>query len=112
MSAQSAGALERFTTLLALEHLLRGMHSPVLREADFMAEGFVAQLAGEGSLAVVRPPCVHLEAVRRAEHLVALDAAVHVAEWMRMMKPVRGVGRVEGRVARMDASQQRVQVWR
>lgn len=60
MSAQRAGSLESFTALLALEHFLRGMYSPVLREADFVAEGFVAQLAGEWPFTVVRPPRVNL----------------------------------------------------
>jgi len=53
VSAERAGSLEGFAALLALEYLLRGVHSPVLREADFMAEGFVAQLAGERPFAVV-----------------------------------------------------------
>lgn len=53
MSAERAGSLEGFTALLALEHLLRGVHSPVLREADFVAEGFVAQLAGEWPFTVM-----------------------------------------------------------
>jgi len=60
VSAERAGPLEGFAALLALEHLLRRVHGPVLREADFMAEGLVAQLAGERSFAVVRPPRVHL----------------------------------------------------
>lgn len=109
MSTQSAGALERFAALLALEHLLRGMHGSVLRKADFMAERFIAQLAGKWSLPIVGSPCMHLESVRRAEHLVALDAAVDVAERM-MMEPVSGVGRVQARVTWMNATQQRVQV--
>lgn len=53
MSAERAGSLEGFAALLALEHFLRGMHSPVLRETDFVAEGFVAQLAGEWPFTVV-----------------------------------------------------------
>lgn len=60
MSAEGAGTFERFTALFALEHLLRGMHGSVLRKADFMAEGFIAQLASEGSFAVVGSPRVHL----------------------------------------------------
>lgn len=61
MGSQSTGTLEPFAALLALEHLLRGMHGSVLRQTDLVAEGFVAELAGEGSLAVVRSPCVHLK---------------------------------------------------
>lgn len=60
MSAERAGSLEGLAALLALEHLLRGVHGPVLRETDFVAEGFIAQLAGERPFAVVRPPRVHL----------------------------------------------------
>lgn len=61
MGSQSAGPLEPLAALLALEHLLRGVHGSVLRQADLVAEGFVAELAGEGSLAVVGSPRVHLE---------------------------------------------------
>lgn len=85
MGTECAGSLEGFTALLALEHFLCGMHSPVLRETDFVAEGFVAQLAGERPFTVVRPPRVNLESMRRAEHLVALDAAVDIAERMRVV---------------------------
>lgn len=53
---------------------------PVLAEADLVPEGLVAELAGVGLLAVVRPPGVDLEAVRRGEHLLALHARVQVAE--------------------------------
>lgn len=60
MSAEGAGSLEGFTALLALEYLFRGVHSSVLREADFVAEGFVAQLAREWSFTVVRSPRMHL----------------------------------------------------
>ena len=55
-------------------------YSLVLREADFVSEGLVAQLAGERPLAVVRPPRVDLEAVRRGEDLLALHARVDVAQ--------------------------------
>lgn len=50
--------------------------------------------------------------MRRAEHLVALDTAVNVAERMGMVQPVRRVCRVQRRVTRMNAAQQRVQVRR
>lgn len=53
MSAERAGSLEGFAALLALEYLLRGVHGPMLRETDLMAEGFVAQLAGEWPFTVV-----------------------------------------------------------
>jgi len=53
MSAECAGSLEGFTALLAFEHFLCGVHSPVLRKTNFVAEGFVAQLAGEWSLTIV-----------------------------------------------------------
>jgi len=56
------------------------LHIPVLAEADLVAEGLVAELAGVGLLAVVRPPGVDLEAVGRGEHLLALHARVQVAE--------------------------------
>lgn len=79
------------------------MHGSVLGKADFMAERFIAQLAGKGSLPIVRPPCMHLESVRRAEHLVAFDTAVDVSERM-MMEPMRGVGRVQARVTWMNAT--------
>jgi len=36
------------------------LHIPVLAEADLVAEGLVAELAGVGLLAVVRPPGVDL----------------------------------------------------
>ena len=52
---------------------------PVLAEADLVAERFVADLAGEGPFAVVRAARVHLETVRRREHLLALDAGEGVA---------------------------------
>lgn len=53
MSAERAGSLEGFTALLALEHLLRRVHSPVLCQTDLVAEGFVAQLAGKWPFTVV-----------------------------------------------------------
>lgn len=52
----------------------------MLAQADLVAERFVAQLAGERPLAVVRAPRMHLQAVRRREHFLALDARVHVAQ--------------------------------
>jgi len=55
-------------------------HIPVLAEADLVPEGLVAELAGVGLLAVVRPAGVDLEAVWRGEHLLALHARVQVAE--------------------------------
>lgn len=60
MSTQCTGTFKRFSALLTLEHLFRGVYSSVLSEADLMAERFIAQLAGKGSLAVVGSPCVHL----------------------------------------------------
>jgi len=55
---------------------------------------------------------MYLEPMRRAEHLVALDAAVDIAERMRMMQPVRRVSRMQSWMSRMNAAQQRVQVRR
>lgn len=55
---------------------------------------------------------MYLESVRRAEHLVALDAAVDVAERMGMVQSVRRVRRVQSRMSRMNSAQQRVQVRR
>lgn len=52
----------------------------MLVQAYLGAERFVAQLARERPLAVVRPPGVHLQAMRRGEHFVTLDARVHVSE--------------------------------
>jgi len=60
VGAEGARSLEGFTALLALEYFLRGMHSSVLREADFVAEGFVAQLACEWPFTVVRSPRMYL----------------------------------------------------
>ena len=54
-------------------------YSLVLGEADFVSEGLVAQLAGEGPLAVVGPAGVDLKTVRGGEDLVALEAGVDVA---------------------------------
>lgn len=53
VGTERAGSLESLTALFTLEHLLRGVHGPVLRETDFVAEGLVAQLTGEWSFAVV-----------------------------------------------------------
>jgi len=53
VSAERARSFEGFTALLAFEHFLCGVHSPVLCETDFMAEGFIAQLAGEWPFTVV-----------------------------------------------------------
>ena len=47
---------------------------PMLIETDFVAESLVAHLTRERPLAVVRPPSVHLETMRRREHFLALDA--------------------------------------
>lgn len=60
MSAEGAGSLEGFAALLAFEYLFRGVHSSVLREADFVAKGFVAQLAREWSFTVMRSPRMYL----------------------------------------------------
>lgn len=83
----------------------------MLVQADFGSERFVAQLARERPLAVVRPPRVHLQAVRRREHLVALDARVHVAErrapHQRVMVP-RMAGRTGVRAGRRRGGQQRL----
>ena len=46
----------------------------MLVEADFVAERFVADLAGKGPFAVVRSTGVHFQAVRSGEHLFAFDA--------------------------------------
>lgn len=43
----------------------------MLTQADFMSEGFVAQLAGIGAFSVVRSSSMHLKSMRRAEHLLA-----------------------------------------
>lgn len=76
---------------------------PVLAEADLVAEGLVAQLAGVGLLAMVGAARVHLEAVRRGEHLLALHARVQVAELMQ----ARPLGRhvVEVQVRRVRQTQ-------
>lgn len=60
MRAQGARSFERFSALLALEYLLRGVYGPVLRQTYLVTEGFVAELASERSLPVVRSPRVHL----------------------------------------------------
>ena len=60
MCAEGARPFERLAALLALEDLLRGVDGSVLRQADLVAEGLVAELAGERTFAVVRPPRVHL----------------------------------------------------
>lgn len=65
MGTERAGSLESLTALFTLEHLLRGVHGPVLRETDFVAECFVAQFTSEWSFAVVRSPRVYLH-----EHIV------------------------------------------
>lgn len=70
---------------------------PVLTEADLVAEGLVAQLAGVGLLAVVGAARVHLEAVRRGEHLLALHARVQVAELMQSRPLGRHVMEVQVR---------------
>ena len=46
----------------------------MLIETDLVTERLVADLARERPFAIVRPPGVHLEPVRRGEHLLALDA--------------------------------------
>ena len=53
------------------------MVPPVLAEADLVAEGLVAEFAGEGPAAAVAPAAVHLQAVRRGEQLVTLRTRVH-----------------------------------
>lgn len=57
----------------------------MLIEADFVAERFVADLAGKGPLAVVRSTGVDFQSVRSGEHLLALDAG---------KVPVASAGRV------------------
>lgn len=69
----------------------------MLTEADLVAEGLVAQLAGVGFLAVVGAARVHLEAVRRGEHLLALHARVQVAELMQSRPLGRHVMEVQVR---------------
>lgn len=51
----------------------------MLTEADFGTKRLVAEFACERPFAVVRSAGVHFQTVRRGEHLVAFDAAVHVA---------------------------------
>lgn len=74
------GPLEGLAALLALEGAFRRVHGSVLAQAHLVAEGLVAELAGERSLAAVRPPGVHFQSVRCGEHLVALEARVHVGQ--------------------------------
>lgn len=69
----------------------------MLVQAYLGAERFVAQLARERPLAVVRPPGMHFQAVRRREHFVALDARVHVAEHRAPHQHVMVAHRVRGR---------------
>ena len=64
------------------------VHLPMLTEADFVTEGFVADFAGERSFAVVRSASVNLQAVRRREHFLAFDAGEGVGS-------ASGRGRVE-----------------
>lgn len=45
-----------------------------------MSEGFIAQFAGERSLPVMRTPSVHLETVRRREHLFAFYTGIDVSQ--------------------------------
>lgn len=78
VGGEGGGSLEALPTLLALECPLGGVGGAVLAEADLVAERLVAQLAGEGPPPAVRPPRVHLQAVRGAEHLVAFHARVRV----------------------------------
>lgn len=58
------------TTHHNLKDLLRQL--PVLTEADLVAKGLIAQLAGKGSLAVMGAAGVHLEAVSGGKVLLAL----------------------------------------
>lgn len=90
-------------TMLPLPTLKNSCGIPVLAEADLVAEGLVAQLAGVGLLAVMGTARVHLEAVRRGEHLLALHARVQVAELMQ----ARPLGRhvVEVQVRRVRQTQ-------
>lgn len=82
---------------------------PVLAEADLMAEGLVAQLAGVGLLPVVGAARVHLESVRRGEHLLALHARVQVAELVQ----ARPLGRhvMEVQMRRMRQTQMTAAGW-
>ena len=71
---ERGGALEALAALLALEHLLVRVDRLVLLEANRVPERLLAQVALVGSFPGVRPANVHLEAVGRGEHLLALDA--------------------------------------
>lgn len=51
------------------------MHGPVLCETDFVAEGFIAQLAGEWPFAIVRPPRMYLS---MQTYHVFIDVSVDV----------------------------------
>ena len=50
----------------------------MLAEADLVAKGLVAELAGERSRPVVAPPGVDFEPVRRREHFLTLRTRVHL----------------------------------
>ncbi|GFY39916.1 hypothetical protein TNIN_362821 [Trichonephila inaurata madagascariensis] len=71
VSGQGGGPLEGLPALFALEGPLCSMDGPVLTQADLVTERLVAQFAGKGPLAAVGTSGVHLQAVGRAEHLIA-----------------------------------------
>lgn len=74
VGGERGGALEALSALWAAEGLLLRVHGAVLRQADGMAERLAAHVAGEGSSSRVRPPHVHLQAVRGGEVLAARHA--------------------------------------
>lgn len=79
MGTEGAGSLESLAALFTLEHLLCGVHGPVLRKTDFVAECLVAQFTGEWSFAVVRSPRVHLR-----EHIAYI--VIDILQFFRMQQ--------------------------
>ena len=89
---QRGRPLERLAALRALEALLLGVHRPVLRQADGVAERLVADVARERPPPAVGPPHVHLESVRSAELFQTLDALVRAFNERRVTVGIAGPG--------------------
>lgn len=77
---QRRGPLERLATLLTFEHLLDTMDGSVLRQTYLMPKRLITQLARERPLPIMRPPRMHLQAMRRREHFLALNATINITQ--------------------------------
>lgn len=78
MCGEGGGALEGFTTHLALKAFFLRVDIHVLLQTDSVTKGFSADVAAKRSCSTVRPPDMNLKSVGCGEHLFTGDAVVGV----------------------------------